>query len=258
MNGVADAPGVRTSRLTKEYFGAEALAPIDLVIDAGERVALIGHNGSGKTTLIKMLAGVLEPTAGEASIMGNDLGSIEARAALSYVSDQPVFYDDLTVWEHLEYVARLHHTDDWEEYAAHLVDVFGLGERVDDLPVTFSRGLQQKAQLALAFVRPFDVMVVDEPFVGLDRVGRTALLDLLEWAHGDGAAVVVATHELSSVGSSQRLIALRDGSVVFDGPAAGADLDGLTEAPRVTETLDEPSDGSLAETVDEAVDEPSE
>jgi len=246
MTESSGAAAVRTSGLTKEYFGAEALAPIDLVIGAGERVALIGHNGSGKTTLIKMLAGVLEPTAGEASIVGNDVGSIEARAALSYVSDQPVFYDDLTVWEHLEYVARLHHTDDWEEHAAHLVEVFGLAERVDDLPVTFSRGLQQKAQLTLAFVRPFDVVVVDEPFVGLDRVGRTALLDLLEWAHADGAAVVVATHELSSVGSSQRLIALRDGSVVFDGSAAGADLDALTEAPQVSvapdEAADEPSE----------------
>lgn len=234
------APAVSLSGLTKQYFGAEALAPLDLVVHAGERVSLIGHNGSGKTTLIKMLAGVLEPSSGSAAIVDHEIGSIEARAALSYVADDPVFYDDLTVWEHLEYVARLHHTDEWEQHAAHLVEVFGLSERVDHLPATFSRGLKQKTQLALAFVRPFDVLVVDEPFVGLDRAGRAALLELLDWAHDDGAAVIVATHELGSVGDTQRVIALSDGSVVFDGDGASADFDRLTAAPMIAPESDEP------------------
>lgn len=227
---LGDGAAILTSGLSKAYFGADALMPIDLRVGSGERVSLIGHNGSGKTTLIKMLAGVLEPSAGSAEVAGHAVGTDEARAALSYVSDDPVFYDDLTVWEHLEYTARLHSTDDWEDHAAYLVDALGIEHRADDLPATFSRGLKQKAQLALAFVRPFEVLVVDEPFVGLDRVGRGALLDLLDWAHGDGATIIVATHELSSVERSGRLIALRDGAVVFDGDPLGADLDGLTEA----------------------------
>ena len=102
---------IETVGLTKRYGDNDALAPIDLTIPFGQRISLIGHNGSGKTTLIKMLTGLLEPSGGTSTVAGHVAGSPEARAALSYLSDQPVFYDDLTVREHLEYVARLHHTE---------------------------------------------------------------------------------------------------------------------------------------------------
>jgi ABC-2 type transport system ATP-binding protein len=222
----------RRTGLAKRYGDAPALWPLDLRIGAGERVSLIGHNGSGKTTLMRMLVGMLEPSEGTAEIAGHPIGSIEARAAVSYLADQPVFYDDLTVWEHLEYIARLHGTDDWEQQAVDLVDMVGLMDRVDDLPTTFSRGLKQKAALTMAFVRPFDVMLIDEPFVGLDRLGRDALLELLALAHGDGATLVVATHELSSVKESSRLIALSGGELTYDGDPTGADLAALTEGVR--------------------------
>ena len=136
------------------------------------------------------------------------------------------------MWEHLEYIARLHGTADWEQQAVDLVDMVGLMDRVDDLPMTFSRGLKQKAALTMAFVRPFDVMLIDEPFVGLDRLGREALLELLSLAHADGATLVVATHELSSVKESSRLIALSNGELTFDGPPTDADLAALTEGAR--------------------------
>ena len=222
-------PAISTVELTKRYGEAQALAPIDFEVSAGERVTLIGHNGSGKTTLIRMLAGMLEPSGGTAEIAGNALGSPDARAALSYLSDEPVFYDDLSVWEHLEYIARLHGTDNWEQHAVDLLDAVGLVDRADDLPMTFSRGLKQKAAITMAFVRPFDVMLVDEPFVGLDRTGRTALLELFRLAHADGAALVVATHELSSVMESQRLVALNGGVVSYDGEPQLADVNALTE-----------------------------
>ena len=225
-------PAIETSGVAKRYGDAPALRPIDLRIETGERVSLIGHNGSGKTTLMRMLVGMLEPTEGSATIAGHPIGSIEARAAVSYLADQPVFYDDLTVWEHLEYIARLHGTDDWEQQAVDLVDMVGLMDRVDDLPTTFSRGLKQKAALTMAFVRPFDVMLIDEPFVGLDRLGKLALLDLLTLAHRDGATLVVATHELSSVKESSRLIALGNGELVYDGDPETADLASLTEGAR--------------------------
>ena len=220
---------LQTEGLTKRYEDNVALAPIDLVVPAGQRVSMIGHNGSGKTTLQRMLAGMLEPSGGSATVAGHAVGSIDARAALSVLSDQPVFYDDLSVWQHLEYIARLHDTTDWEEHANWLLDSVGITDRADDLPATFSRGLKQKAAIAIAFVRPFDVMLIDEPFVGLDRAGRAALLDLLTWAHEDGAALVVATHELQSVASSERLLALRDGEIIFDGDPADADPDSLAD-----------------------------
>jgi len=223
-------PGaIETVGLAKAYGDAPALDPLSLRVEHGDRVSLIGHNGSGKTTLLRMLVGMLEPTEGTATIAGHPIGSLEARAAVAYLADQPVFYDDLTVWEHLEYIARLHGTEDWEQQAVDLADLVGLMPRIDDLPSTFSRGLKQKAAITMAFVRPFDVMLIDEPFVGLDRTGREALLELLALAHDDGATLVVATHELSSVERSSRLIALSGGELIYDGAPSEADLARLTE-----------------------------
>jgi ABC-2 type transport system ATP-binding protein len=213
--------------LTKTYGDVPAAGPLELTVAAGERVVMLGHNGSGKTTFLRMAAGLLEPTAGTVSVFGHDVGSIEARAATSFLGDTPVFYDDLSVWEHLEYIARLHDTADWEQHAADLLDSLGLSDRADDVPTTFSRGLRQKAAIAIAFVRPFELLLVDEPFVGLDRTGRGALLELFRLAHGQGAALVVATHELTTVSESDRIVALRDGVVIYDGLVADADVDAL-------------------------------
>jgi ABC-type multidrug transport system ATPase subunit len=226
-DGVDRRPvAVRTDGLAKSYGDAAALSPIDLEVREGDRVAIIGHNGSGKTTLLRMLAGLLDASEGHAEIAGNAPGSIPARAALSYLADQPVFYDDLSVIEHLEYIARLHGVDDWRPLADELVERVGLTARIDDLPTTFSRGLRQKAAICLAFVRPFEVLIVDEPFVGLDTPGRNALLALFDDARTHGRTLLVATHELTTVATSDRVIALRSGEVVYDG-GPDTDLDDL-------------------------------
>lgn len=224
---MTDTPALDTKGLTKRYGDLPASGPIDLVVPAGQRVAMLGHNGSGKTTFLRMVAGLLDPSEGTIEVGGRAVGSIEARAATSYLGDTPVFYDDLSLWEHVEYVARLHDTDGWEQHGADLLESLGLTDRADDLPTTFSRGLRQKASIALAFVRPFELLLVDEPFVGLDRTGRDALLGLLRGAHRDGAAMIVATHELTTLADSDRLVALRDGAVVYDGPVDGAEVDDL-------------------------------
>ena len=213
--------------VAKSYGDAPVVGPLDLSVGTGERVVLLGHNGSGKTTLLRIAAGLLEPTAGSVDVAGGPAGSLPARAATSYLGDQPVFYDDLSVREHLEYIARLHGAAESEHRADELLAALGLADRADDLPVTFSRGMRQKAAIAMAFIRPFELLLVDEPFVGLDRTGRDALLGLLDHAHTSGAALVVATHELTTVAGSQRVVALRDGAVVFDGPPADADVDAL-------------------------------
>ena len=212
------------NELTKDYGDRPALAPLTIGVPIGQRVAVVGHNGSGKTTFIRMAAGLLDPSSGTIEIMGHASGTSEARAALAYLSDTPSFYDDLSLWEHLEYVARLHGVEDWDQVAADLLGHLGLYDRADDLPNTFSRGLRQKAAIALSFVRPFDLLLVDEPFVGLDASGKTALLELLDQAEEDGATLIVATHELSYVDKVSRLIALRDGEIVHDGAPTGADV----------------------------------
>jgi ABC-type multidrug transport system ATPase subunit len=219
--------------VSKSYGTAPALDPISFDINAGDRVALIGHNGSGKTTLIRIAAGLLDSSTGSVSIGGAASGSMSARAALSFIADQPTFYDDLSLWEHMEYVARLHGVEDWEQTAADLLGHLGLYDRADDMPNRFSRGLKQKSAIALGFIRPFDLLLVDEPFVGLDAAGKEALLELLADATAHGSTVVVATHELSFVHTVSRIIALRDGRLVYDGGTDGINVDGLvrTEDP---------------------------
>ena len=235
-----DTPALATRNLTKSFgatsFGAlgaddeairPALAPLTLDIPAGQLVALVGHNGSGKTTLLRMVAGLLDPSAGTVDVHGQPLGAIGARSELAYLADHPTFYDDLSLREHLEYVARMHGVADWRASADDLLDRLGLGPRADQLPTTFSRGLRPKAAISLAFVRPFSLVLVDEPFVGLDQAGKSALVSLFDDAHAKGAALVVATHELSFVSRADRLIALTDGVVAYDGRPGDTDVNQL-------------------------------
>lgn len=224
---MSNAPALELEELSKTYGDAPALGPIELTVGVGERVVLLGHNGSGKTTLLRLAAGMLDATTGRVHVVGHEVGSMAARAFTSFLGDQPVFYDDLSLWEHLEYVARLHDTEGWEDQASELLELLGLTERADDLPTTFSRGLRQKAAISLAFVRPFEVLLVDEPFVGLDQPGRLALLELFRRAHADGATLVVATHELTTVAEAERVVALRDGEIIFDGSPGEVDPDEL-------------------------------
>ena len=208
---------LHVDKLTKAYGDLLALDDVSVKLAAGQRVALIGLNGSGKTTLLRTAAGLLEPTKGKVLVMGHKAGSIDARAAVSYIPDTPVLYDDLSVAEHLEYIARLHGNEEWQALADLLIERLGLGSRSEELPSTFSRGLRQKVSIALAFVRPFDLMLVDEPFVGLDQPGRLALLGLLDEAAEAGAAILVSTHQSDFLGQATRCIGMRDGRVVFDG-----------------------------------------
>lgn len=216
----APAPALVTDQLTKTYDDLVALQPLSLEVPNGQSVALIGHNGSGKSTFLRMVAGLLDPSEGEVEIAGFDLTDVEARATTSFLPDDPVLYDDLSLREHAEYISRLHGGDGWDDYAESLCDRLGLGDRIDDLPARFSRGLRQKTSIVLALVRPFSLLLVDEPFVGLDQPGKAVLLELLDEVHGDGAATLVATHDPAYVDRVDRSIALRDGEVIFDGKAS--------------------------------------
>jgi ABC-2 type transport system ATP-binding protein len=209
---------------TKAYSDLVALEPLTLRVPAGQAVALVGHNGSGKSTFLRLAAGLLDLTEGSITVVGEPAGSSMARAAVSFLPDEPVLYDDLSVREHLAYIAALHgvtaEAADFDE----LLDRVGLAHRADDLPARFSRGLRQKASIALGLVRPFEILLVDEPFVGLDAPGKEALLDIFAELHQDGAAIVVATHDPAFVERVDRCVALRDGEVVHDGPATPSDV----------------------------------
>lgn len=227
MTAPAPGPALRAERLTKSYGELVALEPLDLEMPAGQRLALVGHNGSGKSTFLKMVAGLLEPTGGRVEVGGEPAGSFWARAQLSYLPDEPVLYDDLSVNEHIEYTCRLHGADDWQDRAAYLLDCLGLSARADELPARFSRGLRQKTAIVLALVRPLAVLVVDEPFIGLDPPGRQAFETLLDETATDGVSIVVATHQLDYAARTDRCVALRDGAVVYDGPPGKVALGSL-------------------------------
>ncbi len=203
--------------LTKEYGDVVALADFKLSVDPGELIAMVGHNGSGKSTFLRLVAGLLEPSDGVLVVANAPAGSTKARAEVSFVPDQPVLYDDLSVNEHIEFTARLHGELEWPERADALLDLLGLTARADDLPSRFSRGLRQKTSLVLGLVRPFSILLVDEPFVGLDPSGQAALTELLVEAASAGAAVLVATHQLSFLEHATRCVALRDGHTEFEG-----------------------------------------
>jgi ABC-type multidrug transport system ATPase subunit len=215
--------------VAKAYGDRVAVDDVTLTVSRGEVVALVGANGAGKSTLLQLAAGLLEPTGGEILVEGAAAGSLDARVVLSFLADQPALYDDLSVNEHIEYVARLHGLPGRPESADELLELFRLDGRADDLPARFSRGLRQKTAIVLALVRPFSVLLVDEPFVGLDPAGQETLTEILVAAGEAGAAVIVATHQLGFLEQATRGVALRDGAVVYTGPIDRAVIDPLLD-----------------------------
>jgi ABC-type multidrug transport system ATPase subunit len=222
-------PALELRGVTKSYADRVALDDVSLAVERGELVALVGANGAGKSTLLQLAVGLLDATSGDVLVEGAAAGSLDARRSLSYISDQPSLYDDLTVNEHIEYVSRLHGGEARPEAADELLGMLNLTARADDLPARFSRGLRQKTAIVLALVRPFSVLLVDEPFVGLDPAGQDSLADLLTAAADAGCAVLVATHQLAFLERTDRCVALRDGAIAYRGPVDREVIDPLLD-----------------------------
>jgi ABC-type multidrug transport system ATPase subunit len=216
--------------LGRKYEGFIALGSLAVDVLPGEMVALVGPNGAGKTTFLTIAAGLLEPTSGKLEVNGARAGSIDARRAVSYLPDTPVFYDDLSLGEHLEYVGALHGVADGGARAGQLLERLGLESWGDSLASEFSHGMRQKASIALALVRPFSILLADEPFDGLDPPSRDALFELLGEAREAGAAVIVSTHRRDVVAAANRCLGLRDGHLAYDGPPSPEALSEFFEA----------------------------
>lgn len=184
--------------LSRHYGEFEALRSTDLTLNAGELVVVAGPNGSGKSTLLLCLCGLLRPTTGQVKVGGFDLYDDEqaSRARLAYVPDVPAFYQALTAWEHLYFVAMAHGVEaGFAERAEGLLCQLGLWEARDLYPHAYSRGMRLKLGLALALIRPFDVLLLDEPTSALDEESVNLLADQLTNLRAAGSAVLLTTHD---------------------------------------------------------------
>lgn len=236
MSG-APTPLLSVHGVRRDFGELTAVDGFNLEVAAGECVALIGHNGSGKTTVLRVVAGRLEPTAGTVSVAGENVhdrrGGHVARAKLAFVPDAPVLYDDLTVREHLELVGVAHGAiDGSDERIARIEERLGLSTRSDSFPRHLSRGMRQKTQLACAFARPFDVLLLDEPVVGLDPPSQTVLHSLLLETKGDEDGVLFSTHQVAfASGLADRLVVMDGGRIVdagtFDEVLGGSEAERL-------------------------------
>lgn len=186
--------------VTKTYAAKTAVRDLTLSIPQGELFAFLGPNGAGKTTTIKMMCGLLFPTNGTISIAGFDLRSHgqDARRRISYVPDQPYLYDKLSGREILEFTADMYGMpkDRSRQKIAEVIDLFSLGSFVDILTQNYSHGMRQRTVFAAAFLHDPEVLIVDEPTVGLDPHHIRLLKDLLRRQTERGVTVFLSTHSL--------------------------------------------------------------
>jgi ABC-2 type transport system ATP-binding protein len=210
-------PILTASELSRSYGKFQALAPIDLALNGGEITALTGPNGAGKTTLLLCLSGLLRPSRGEVKVEGFDLYRDErqAKQRLAYVPDVPRFYQELTAWEHLRFVALAHDAGDgFERRVEGSLREFGLWEAKDLYPHHFSRGMRLKLGLLLALIRPFKVLLLDEPTSALDPDATALLVQKLHQLRYDGAAILLSTHSPELIGqAADRQVHLAAGQV---------------------------------------------
>ena len=183
------ASAIEASGLEKWFGPVPAVRDISLQVRAGETLAIFGPNGSGKTTLLRMLAGAVSPTRGTVHVPGG-------RAALGMLSHQTYLYGLLTAEENLSFFGRLYHLPDLRERIRSALSEVGLADRADARVETFSRGMRQRLALARTLLHDPSVVLLDEPFTGLDVNAARTLRGQLERLRAEGRTVVLVTHNV--------------------------------------------------------------
>ncbi len=213
---------IRFSSVTKHYGEKVAVSNLDLAVRPGEIFAFLGPNGAGKTTSIKMMIGLLHPTAGTIELNGFDVMSSprDAKRSIGFVPDQPELYDKLTGREFLRFVADMHGlspndaTASIEEQAAN----FNLTEFYDKLTEDYSHGMKQRVAFAAALIHDPAVVILDEPMVGLDPKSMRLVKDLLKRRAARGKTVFMSTHTLTVAEEiADRIGVINHGKLLFLG-----------------------------------------
>ena len=202
----------------KRFGTHTALRPIDLIIPHGQGALLVGANGAGKSTLLRLVAGLCRPSAGKVKINGRDPHRIpEARAEAGLLSHQTLLYDELTARENLRFFAQLYGLDNPDERLAAALAAVGLNERLDQRVGSFSRGMKQRLAIARAILHRPSILLLDEPFTGLDASASAALHRLLCRFRREGRTCILVTHRLDEAeGLVDRLLVIERGQWRLD------------------------------------------
>jgi ABC-2 type transport system ATP-binding protein len=217
------SPSVEIRALQVRFGTVEAVRHLDLVVHSGGSTALVGRNGAGKSTTMRVLAGVIPPSSGDVFVCGYDLraDTLAAKRSIGYCPDVGGLIPRATPWEHLQLSAQLRRVPPgWETRARDLLEQFDLGAAAHRVTSGFSHGMGRRMSVVLAAFHQPDVLLLDEPFDGVDPLGAEATLDVVRDARARGAAVLVSTHLLDlAVQACDEAVVLRGGSVVSAAPA---------------------------------------
>lgn len=191
-------PTIQASGLEKRFGRRLAVAGVEFTLGASECLALFGPNGAGKTTLLRLIAGLLRPDTGRVRVMGADpRRDPMGRANVGLISHQSMLYGPLTALENVVFAARLYGLADPHAAARAALDAIRIGDRANAPVRTLSRGLQQRVSIARATVHGPAVVLLDEPYAGLDDAGAGALTSLLQSLRASGATLILVTHNVS-------------------------------------------------------------
>ena len=220
-------PAIEATGLGKRYGPVVAVESLDLRVTPGESVALFGPNGAGKSTLLQLCATLIRPTAGRLCLFGTNASSSDAsalRRRIGFLSHQTFLYEHLTGLENLLFYARLYALPDPASAALEPIRAARLEHRRHDRVGSYSRGMQQRLAIARALMHRPDLLLLDEPFTGLDRPSCARLEATLEEERGAGRTFILATHDFGQgLRTADRVLVLVDGRLTLDRAASGLD-----------------------------------
>lgn len=220
---------VEISKLVKFYGRDLACDDINIKMMPGEITVLLGPNGAGKSTLIKCIAGLLK-YEGNIKICGHNNKSVEAKKIMAYVPETPSVYNSLTIWEHLEFIARAYRLKDWRYRAESLINIFELENKKYNFGSQLSKGMRQKLSICCAILPDPKVVLFDEPLVGLDPLAIKTLKTMFVELKMSGVTVVISTHILDSVKDLwTKCVIMKDGRIAADYDRTDINSDFLEE-----------------------------